>query len=139
MGRYEARVVGANSAQVKVHYRGWSTRWDEWIARESPRLMPLHTKVQDWRKFSVDDRVQLGVAVPGKRHLEWRDASVLSTVNTLLVQLQIEGGGVEWVDAQDERLCPPGTHRGHSKVPSPMSARGKRARAASGDDASSDT
>ncbi|RLN54040.1 hypothetical protein BBJ29_003162 [Phytophthora kernoviae] len=39
-----------------------------------------------------------------------RDATVLATVKSLLVQLQIDEY-VHWMDAQDERLCPPGTHR----------------------------
>lgn len=108
---YEARVVGAREEQVKVHYRGWSSRWDEWIDRESPRLMPLHSKVRDWRKFQINDSVQIGVPIPGKRHLEWRNATVIATADTLLVQLNIGNGEVEWVEAQDERLCPPGTHR----------------------------
>ena len=31
---------------VKIHYNHWSTRWDEWIATNSPRIMPFryHTR-----------------------------------------------------------------------------------------------
>jgi hypothetical protein len=107
---YEARVVDVTDARVKVHYRGWSTKWDEWLARTSARLMPLHSKVRDWRRFRVNDEVQVGETRPGKKRMLWRDARVLSTVKSLLVQLQIDDE-VQWVEAQDERLCPPGTHR----------------------------
>ncbi|RLN92426.1 hypothetical protein BBJ28_00009981 [Nothophytophthora sp. Chile5] len=41
---YEARVVDLADARAKVHYRGWSAKWDEWLERTSPRLMPLHSK-----------------------------------------------------------------------------------------------
>lgn len=126
-GRYEARVVEASANQVKMHYRGWSTRWDEWIDRDSRRLMPLLTRVREWRKFRVDNSVQVGVSAPGKQRLEWREATVLATADTLLVQLSIDNGQIEWVDAQDERLCPPGTHRVHSTAPSFKNGR-KRAR-----------
>ncbi|KAL4159073.1 hypothetical protein PRNP1_004844 [Phytophthora ramorum] len=107
---YEARIVNITDNQAKVHYRGWSIKWDEWLARTSPRLMPLHSKVRDWRRFRVDDEVQVGETRPGKKRILWRDAKVLSTVKSLLVQLQVDDE-VHWMDAQDERLCPPGTHR----------------------------
>ncbi|KAF4321053.1 hypothetical protein BBO99_00004458 [Phytophthora kernoviae] len=107
---YEARIVDLADARAKVHYRGWSAKWDEWLARTSPRLMPLHTKVRDWRRFRVNDEVQVGEERPGKKRMQWRDATVLATVKSLLVQLQIDED-VHWMDAQDERLCPPGTHR----------------------------
>uniref|UniRef100_H3HB32 DUSP domain-containing protein n=1 Tax=Phytophthora ramorum TaxID=164328 RepID=H3HB32_PHYRM len=103
---YEARIVNITDNQAKVHYRGWSIKWDEWLARTSPRLMPLHSKVRDWRRFRVDDEVQVGETRPGKKRILWRDAKVLSTVKSLLVQLQVDDE-VHWMDAQDERLCPP--------------------------------
>ena len=30
-------------AHVLIHYDGWASRWDEWIAADSPRIAPLHT------------------------------------------------------------------------------------------------
>ncbi|KAG7381624.1 hypothetical protein PHYPSEUDO_005782 [Phytophthora pseudosyringae] len=107
---YEATIVGITDAQAKVHYRGWSSKWDEWLSRTSPRLMPLHSKVRDWRKFRVNDEVQVGEARPGKKRMLWRDARVLTTAKALTVQIQVDDE-VHWIDAQDERLCPPGTHR----------------------------
>ncbi|KAG7382300.1 hypothetical protein PHYBOEH_010540 [Phytophthora boehmeriae] len=107
---YEARIVDLTDARARVHYRGWSSKWDEWLPRASPRLMPLHTKVRDWRRLRVNDEVQVGEERAGKKRLQWRDATVLATMKSLLVQLQIDDD-VLWMDAQDERLCPPGTHR----------------------------
>ncbi|OWZ16611.1 Ubiquitin-specific protease [Phytophthora megakarya] len=107
---YEATIVELDETRAKVHYRGWSIKWDEWLARTSPRLMPLHSKVRDWRKFRVNDEVQVGQGRPGKKRMMWRNGKVVATVKSLLVQLKIDDD-LHWMDAQDERLCPPGTHR----------------------------
>jgi len=44
----EAQVieVSEDNKMVKIHYNHWSTRWDEWIAANSPRIMPFryHTR-----------------------------------------------------------------------------------------------
>ena len=44
----EAQVieVSEDNKMVKIHYNHWSTRWDEWIATNSPRIMPFryHTR-----------------------------------------------------------------------------------------------
>ncbi|ETK77527.1 hypothetical protein L915_16216 [Phytophthora nicotianae] len=107
---YEAKIVDITDSRVKVHYRGWSVKWDEWLAKTSPRLMPTHSRVPNWRKFQVHDAVQVGEARPGKKRMLWRDGKVLATSTSLLVQIQV-GDEVRWLDSEDERLCPPGTHR----------------------------
>ena len=44
----EAQVieVSEDNTMVKIHYNHWSTRWDEWISTNSPRIMPFryHTR-----------------------------------------------------------------------------------------------
>ena len=44
----EAQVieVSEDNKMVKIHYNHWSTRWDEWIQTNSPRIMPFryHTR-----------------------------------------------------------------------------------------------
>ncbi|KAI9980587.1 hypothetical protein PInf_009889 [Phytophthora infestans] len=107
---YEAKIVDITDARVKVHYRGWSVKWDEWLAKTSPRLMPKHSRVPNWRKFQVNDDVQVGDARPGKKRMLWRDGRVLATSTSLLVQIQVDDE-IRWLDSEDERLCPPGTHR----------------------------
>ncbi|KAL3658643.1 hypothetical protein V7S43_016279 [Phytophthora oleae] len=52
---YESPVVHLNSTHVKIHFRGWTSRWDEWIKRTSPRIAPQHTMVRNWRAFKVGD------------------------------------------------------------------------------------
>lgn len=44
---------------VKVRYFGWSSKFDEWINMESPRLAPLHTKTLK----PVVERPQLRYAI----------------------------------------------------------------------------
>lgn len=107
---YEATIVGITDAKVKVHYRGWSSKWDEWLNRSSPRLMPLHSRVRDWRKLRINDELQVGDPRPGKKRMRWRDAKVVDTRKALHVQIQVDDE-LRWMDAQDEHLCPPGTHR----------------------------
>ena len=38
--------VSEDNKMVKIHYNRWSTRWDEWIPTNSPRIMPFryHTR-----------------------------------------------------------------------------------------------
>jgi len=38
--------VSEDNKMVKIHYNEWSTRWDEWIETNSPRIMPFryHTR-----------------------------------------------------------------------------------------------
>ena len=38
--------VSEDNKMVKIHYNHWSTRWDEWIQTNSPRIMPFryHTR-----------------------------------------------------------------------------------------------
>ena len=38
--------VSDDNKMVKIHYNHWSTRWDEWINTNSPRIMPFryHTR-----------------------------------------------------------------------------------------------
>ncbi|KAF1787209.1 Ubiquitin specific protease domain [Phytophthora cactorum] len=112
---YESRVVDLNETHVKVHYRGWTAKWDEWVNRTASRLAPLHTKVPNWRDFQVNDEVLVGKHVSGKNYPEWRTARVSDLEKnemdgSLRIALEV-GGNKQWVDAQDEMLCPVGTHK----------------------------
>ncbi|RLN55306.1 hypothetical protein BBP00_00008548 [Phytophthora kernoviae] len=111
---YESRVVAVSSTLVKLHYRGWTSKWDEWVERTSTRIAPLHTKVCNWRAFKVYDEVLVGRNVPSKKYPEWRNAVVTVVAREVDGPLRIEvevDGSKMWLDAQDELLCPPGTHK----------------------------
>ena len=38
-------ILNINGTQVKIHYNGWSSTWDEWLDISSERLQPLHSRV----------------------------------------------------------------------------------------------
>lgn len=108
-------MVALSSTLVKLHYRGWTSKWDEWIERTSTRIAPLHTKVRNWRAFQVGDAVMVGRQVAYKRYPEWRNAVVTALEacevdGRLRIEMEVDGC-YEWMDAQDEMLCPPGTHK----------------------------
>ena len=35
---FPAEVIKSNETEVRVHFLGWSERWDEWIEKDSSRL-----------------------------------------------------------------------------------------------------
>jgi len=113
--RYESRVVALSSTLVKLHYRGWTSKWDEWIERTSMRIAPLHTKVRNWRDFKVGNAVMVGRQVATKKYPEWRNAAVTACEACEVdgrLRIEVDADGCkQWLDAQDEMLCPPGTHR----------------------------
>ncbi|CAI5706047.1 hypothetical protein KXD40_009647 [Peronospora effusa] len=111
---YESRVIDLDPNRVKVHFRGWTAIWDRWIERTSPRIAPLHTKVPNWRNFQIGDEILVGKQVEKKYYPEWRIARVTDVQNyeigdSLRVELDVDGKK-RWTDAQDELLCPVGTH-----------------------------
>lgn len=60
---YESTVVGVNwdEKKVKVHYKGWAERWDEWLPMDSDRLarQNTHTTGTFMRLADVDVTVLL--------------------------------------------------------------------------------
>ncbi|EGZ18693.1 hypothetical protein PHYSODRAFT_503684 [Phytophthora sojae] len=126
---YEARVIDLSDTQVKVHYRGWTAKWDEWLTRTSARIAPLHTKVPNWRAFKVGDEVLVGKEVDRKNYPEWRigrvtDLKKSEMHDSLRIELDVDGSK-RWVDAQNELLCPVGTHKAlnvSTTVTSPVSS-----------------
>ncbi|CAH0516135.1 unnamed protein product [Peronospora belbahrii] len=112
---YESRIIDLNSNMVLVHFRGWTAKWDEWIQRTSTRIAPLHTKVPNWRNFQINDEILVGEPVKSKSFPEWRIARVIDVRisdvdNSLCVEFDVDGTKL-WMNAQDELLCPLGTHK----------------------------
>lgn len=64
----EAFIVDENPSQVKVHYKGFHVKFDEWIRRSAPRFLPFGRN-----KFVADrHKVLWG---PGQRCKERRDVT----------------------------------------------------------------
>ncbi|CEG49503.1 ubiquitinspecific protease [Plasmopara halstedii] len=110
---YESRIVDTGAVYVKIHYRGWTNKWDEWLRRTSTRLAPLHTKVPNWRAFQVNDEVLVGTEVSSKSYPEWRNARVTACARkgeSYQIEVDVDGKK-KWMDTQDELLCQKGTHK----------------------------
>ena len=55
---FDSVVVEVDGSKVKVHFRGWSSRWDTWVEKEDQSsLQPLFARTKDLR-----GRVRLGDA-----------------------------------------------------------------------------
>lgn len=103
-----------------MHYRGWTSKWDEWLERFSPRIEKSHTMLPDWRAFRVGDEVQVGYTVPNKTYPYWNNGRVVAVKTTgggedtggsgFRIYVDVDGDK-KWMDAQDEMLCAPGTHK----------------------------
>eukprot|EP00347_Sterkiella_histriomuscorum_P000368 403376132 len=48
----EGQIIDIKENQVFIHYNGWGSRWDEWVAANSPRIAAFRTQtVQNPRSF----------------------------------------------------------------------------------------
>jgi len=64
---------------TQVHYLGWTSKWDAWIARASPDLQPLHGRGTRWRDLlRAEDWVEVSDKALGPdRRNAWHLAVVL--------------------------------------------------------------
>eukprot|EP00475_Leptophrys_vorax_P038792 TRINITY_DN6915_c0_g1_i5.p1 TRINITY_DN6915_c0_g1~~TRINITY_DN6915_c0_g1_i5.p1 ORF type:complete len:404 (-),score=110.08 TRINITY_DN6915_c0_g1_i5:489-1700(-) len=40
---YESEILLSSEDSLYVHYNGWSSKWDEWVPRDSERIAAVHT------------------------------------------------------------------------------------------------
>ena len=60
---FESLIVDADSSRVQVHFKGLEDSCDEWMAKDSPRILPPYTQVPDWRaQLKVGDMVDAAIA-----------------------------------------------------------------------------
>eukprot|EP00753_Platysulcus_tardus_P011403 PLAT3287.32.p2 GENE.PLAT3287.32~~PLAT3287.32.p2 ORF type:complete len:1011 (-),score=581.16 PLAT3287.32:1690-4506(-) len=107
---YESLVVAVEETTYKVHFKGWSSKWDASIAKDSPRLLPVYTKVPRWREFRVKDKVE--GKHPDSAKGRWYEATVME-VNEEEKKVQVKFSTKtesEWLPFDSERLCRMGTH-----------------------------
>lgn len=66
---------------LRMHFRGWAPKFDEFITRSSPRLQPLYSRVPEWRsRIRVGDVVEVK-HTPARRKEEWTPARVERVVS----------------------------------------------------------
>lgn len=112
---FESIVVEVNEAddKLKIHFRGWASKWDSWFKRSSVKLQPRFTKVKDFRDFRVNDKIEY------KHHRRWFEATVTEVkADRTEVKLKSKTAGVagEWVEWDSEMMCALGTHCAKHKV-----------------------
>ena len=115
---YEARVIALGTHKlngqkcVRVHYHGWTERWDEWHEASSPRLQALHTFTTDWRKFKAHQKVEIRVMHDNK--LKWFAGVVyrcppFTKDGHVLIQTSYSTAR-RWLTTDSEEMCQFGTH-----------------------------
>ncbi|KAJ0392299.1 hypothetical protein ATCC90586_011787 [Pythium insidiosum] len=112
---YDARIVETRRNVVRVRYRGWPWRYDEWVKRASDRVAPLGTHLGPWRDFQLQTQVQVGIMKRRQSDTakEWKVATVVAlrrkqrSKTCVSVRLQADGESF-WRDAQDDYLAPLG-------------------------------
>ncbi|KAJ0397520.1 hypothetical protein P43SY_005646 [Pythium insidiosum] len=77
---YDARIVETRRDVVRVRYRGWPWRYDEWVKRASDRVAPLGTHLGPWRDFQLQTQVQVGIMKRRQSDTakEWKVATVVA-------------------------------------------------------------
>ena len=57
---FDSRIVAIDVGdRVKVHYNGWSSRWDCWFDRNDESIQPHLTHTDDWRRLKVGDALEM--------------------------------------------------------------------------------
>ena len=105
---FDSRVVEVDRDRVKVHYNGWSWRWNTWVDRKDESIQPHLTHTDDWRRLEVGD--ELEVRAPGAKAL-WYKGCVREVDGTrVLVESPTPNVGKQWLETSSERICKLGTH-----------------------------
>ena len=69
---FESKIVMADEEKVKVHYMGWSERWDTVMKRTSTALQPFHSQVTPWRDLEKDAEVEISDSAYAKvQKVQW--------------------------------------------------------------------
>lgn len=50
----EARVIDKNDTQIKIHYKGYADKYDEWIHKSSPRIAEIGSKSNSYGIGRID-------------------------------------------------------------------------------------
>ena len=67
---FDSRIVEVDRDRVKVHYNGWSSRWDSWVDRKDESIQPHLTHTDDWRRLKVGDALEM--RGPGEKALWYK-------------------------------------------------------------------
>ena len=122
---FDSRIVEVEKdrgpGEVKVHYNGWSERWDTWVDRKDESIQPHLTHTDDWRRLKVGDAVEM--RGPGEKAL-WFKRFVKEVDGTrVLVSSHTPNVDEQWLETSSEHICKLGTHiKSERKVGAPPPA-----------------
>jgi len=98
--------------KVKVHFKGWSSRWDSWIERDDETsLQPLFARTDDWRRLKEGDSCEIRSENADKPL--WYEARVVDVAGDRVEVRTVAQGAQErqrWLEVSSEQLCRMGTH-----------------------------
>ena len=109
---FDSRIVEVDKdrgpGEVKVHYNGWSGRWDTWVDRKDESIQPHLTHTDDWRRLKVGDAVEM--RGPGEKAL-WFKGFVKEVDGTrVLVSSHTPNVDEQWFETSSEHICKLGSH-----------------------------
>jgi hypothetical protein len=105
---FEAVVVEVHPQSIKVHFKGWDSKWDEVIPLESERIERLHSKTFPWR-----ESLQEGMMVEVKfENLKWGSGRITQREGDMIKVCDVNDSskllGIFPLDS--DMICRPGTH-----------------------------
>jgi len=107
---FESVIIEIKGTKAKVHFKGWSSKWDSYLDIQSASIQYLHTKTPKWRIFQEGDEIEIRSEGEPPR---WYDGKVLQVdkkAQKIHVKASSEKGFTRWVEINGEEICPSGTH-----------------------------
>ena len=124
---FDSRIVEVDRDRVKVHYNGWSSRWDSWVDRKDESIQPHLTHTDDWRRLKVGDALEM--RGPGEKALWYKGVVKEVDGSRVLVSSHTPNVDRQWLETSSEHICKLGTHIKACLLytsPSPRDQRGSR-------------
>mmetsp|Transcript_30230 Transcript_30230/g.39855 ORF Transcript_30230/g.39855 Transcript_30230/m.39855 type:complete len:367 (-) Transcript_30230:210-1310(-) len=109
---FESIVLNKANGKVRVHFKGWSSQWDQTLSLEPDKVQPAYSRTKDWRNtLRVGDLVELKTSADDEG--DWIEAEVKSVregCEKMVFTKAIFTNYSQWLDSQSESICLMGTH-----------------------------
>jgi len=113
---YHARILKIRDTMVRVHFYGWSSRWDAWVKKSMTRLLPHGCKTDDrwFASLAVRDTIEFCVLHPMTKRPMWHLGTIICiskdrTSLCILPHTEQQGRRVR-IRYHPDSITPPGTH-----------------------------
>ncbi|CAH0374920.1 unnamed protein product [Pelagomonas calceolata] len=105
---FDSRIVAIEGDRVKVHYNGWSSRWDCSFDRNDESIQPHLTHTDDWRRLRIGD--ELEIRGTGERALWYKGFVKEVDGSRVLVSSHKPNVDRQWLETSSEHICKLGSH-----------------------------